>query len=324
MWSLGLWCSIIFCSVIFYASFVVSRQKVASEDKTEAMMRLSSHNGIVTIDNTNFKSLVKTIKKPYRVILMLTVSHPKRKCVHCGETFEEFALAASSWRFSNDFEATLFFASVDFDYNGMEVFQSLQINSAPVVLMFEAGSSKKELMSFEKFGFSAEGFAKFIEKTANIKITIKKPVNYVIVLVAIVAILVMAILVYKKILSFSSVQNFPWGFAVLFFIVLMTSGHMWNHIRGAQFMQYRDKEMVFIETWGEGQFVVESYIIMFLNLAIGFGLILLSEASGKGFPRTKKRVIAVGGILLVAFFFYLLMKVFKKKYEGYPYSFFFL
>ena len=71
----------------------------------------------------------------------------------------------------------------------------------------------------------------------------------------------------------------------------------------------------------QGQFVLETYFIMMLYGAITLGMILLTEAAeGKG-DVGKRRIFAVAGLVLFAFFFSLILSIFRSKAGGYPYSF---
>ena len=71
----------------------------------------------------------------------------------------------------------------------------------------------------------------------------------------------------------------------------------------------------------QGQFVVETYFVMFLYGAIVLGMILLTEAAdGKG-DVSKRRLLAIIGLGLLAFFFSLILSIFRSKAGGYPYSF---
>lgn len=58
----------------------------------------------------------------------------------------------------------------------------------------------------------------------------------------------------------------------------MTSGQMWNHIRGPPLMQKTQRGISYIHGSTNGQFVIETYIVIILNTAIAFGMILINEA----------------------------------------------
>jgi oligosaccharyltransferase complex subunit gamma len=74
----------------------------------------------------------------------------------------------------------------------------------------------------------------------------------------------------------------------------------------------------------QGQFVAETYMVFGLYAAIVFGMILLTEAAemkDDSGSRLKKRHVAVVGLVLLAFFFSLILSIFRSKAGGYPYSF---
>lgn len=88
----------------------------------------------------------------------------------------------------------------------------------------------------------------------------------------------------------------------------MTSGQMWNHIRGPPVMHRTQRGVSYIHGSSSGQFVIETYIVLvmsesssikvkrnvylfflFLDAAITFGMILMNEAmKGKGDPKKRK------------------------------------
>jgi oligosaccharyltransferase complex subunit gamma len=125
----------------------------------------------------------------------------------------------------------------------------------------------------------------------------------------------------------------------------MTSGQMWNHIRGPPFVHRTPSgSIAYVHGSSQGQFVFETYIIMAISKYFIFmqlystsakycnyfiiiaaitvlGMILMTEAaSGKGDIR-KRRIMAIVGIGLMAFFFSVILSIFRSKAHGYPYSF---
>nr|KAG5711641.1 hypothetical protein BaRGS_016823 [Batillaria attramentaria] len=91
-----------------------------------------------------------------------------------------------------------------------------------------------------------------------------------------------------------------WGAFALAVIFAMTSGQMWNHIRGPPLMHRNPStgQMHYIHGSSQGQFIMETYIVMLL-------------------------LMALAGLGCVAIFFSLLLSIFRSKYQGYPYSFLF-
>lgn len=106
----------------------------------------------------------------------------------------------------------------------------------------------------------------------------------------------------------------------LFFCFAMISGQMWNHIRGPPFIHKgQNGQIAYIHGSSQGQFVVETYIVMVLYAAVVLGIILLTEAArGKG-DKNKRRLFAIFGLVLLSVFFSILLSVFRTKTHGYPY-----
>merc|ERR1712032_284955 len=96
-----------------------------------------------------------------------------------------------------------------------------------------------------------------------------------------------------------------WSLIALFFVFAMISGQMWNHIRGPPFVQKTQSGGVaYIHGSSQGQFVLETYFVMMI-----YGLIVCGM------------IMAVVGLGLLAFFFSLILSIFRSKAGGYPYSF---
>lgn len=111
-----------------------------------------------------------------------------------------------------------------------------------------------------------------------------------------------------------------WATGALFFCFAMVSGQMWNHIRGPPFVHKgQNGQISYIHGSSQGQFVLETYIIMLLNGAIVFGVILLTEAANKKGDVKKKKLMAIIGLIMLSVFFSLLLSIFRTKTQGYPY-----
>merc|ERR1719318_402741 len=113
-----------------------------------------------------------------------------------------------------------------------------------------------------------------------------------------------------------------WSLIALFFVFAMISGQMWNHIRGPPFVQKTQSGGVsYIHGSSQGQFVLETYFVMVIYGLIVCGMIMLTEAGDSKGDVGKRRILAVVGLALLAFFFSLILSIFRSKAGGYPYSF---
>jgi len=107
----------------------------------------------------------------------------------------------------------------------------------------------------------------------------------------------------------------------LMFVFAMISGQMWNHIRGPPLVHKTQGGVAYIHGSSQGQFVLETYFVMILYGMISFGMILLGDAAEGREEVGKRKWLAIIGLALVAFFFSLILSIFRSKAGGYPYSF---
>ncbi|CAE1157581.1 unnamed protein product [Acanthosepion pharaonis] len=302
------------------------KEELLSE-KVQHLMEWNTKKVVLRLNGDKFRQYVKTSPRNYSVILMLTALQAQRQCTVCRHANEEFTILANSWRFSQQYCNRLFFAMVDYD-EGSDVFANLKINTAPVFMHFPAkGKPKKgDTMDIHRVGFAAEQIARWVGERTDIQIRVFRPPNYSGTLAVALLFSLVGGLLYLKRNNLNFLYNkTSWGIGAMVIIFAMTSGQMWNHIRGPPFMHRNPHtgQMALIYPSNSSQFVFETWIIIFLNAAVVIGFILLNEANNlKGDPG-KKKIMALVGVGCVAFFFSLLLSIFRSKYHGYPYSFLF-
>lgn len=101
-----------------------------------------------------------------------------------------------------------------------------------------------------------------------LQIRIFRPPNYSGTLALIVLFGFVAAFLYVRRNNLEFLYNKTmWGMGALFFCFAMTSGQMWNHIRGPPFLhKNQNGQIAYIHGSSQGQFVFETYIIMFLSI----------------------------------------------------------
>ncbi|XP_041357228.1 tumor suppressor candidate 3-like [Gigantopelta aegis] len=306
---------------------VYKRKEDSIGDKVQQLTEWNNKKPVIRMNGDKFRHYVKTAPRNYSSIVMLTALQPSRQCSVCKQANEEFNILAHSWRYSQQYSNRLFFIMVDYD-EGPDVFQSLKLNTAPVFMHFPAkGKPKKaDTANIQRVGFAAEQLARWVGERTDIQIRIFRPPNYSGTLALALLFSLIGGLLYLKRNNLEFLYNkTSWGIGALTVIFAMTSGQMWNHIRGPPLMHRNPQngEMQYIHGSSQGQFIMETYIIMLLNAAVVIGFIMLNEAQTmKGDPG-KRRILALVGLGCVAIFFSFLLSVFRSKYQGYPYSFLF-
>ncbi|XP_055357941.1 tumor suppressor candidate 3-like [Paramacrobiotus metropolitanus] len=319
-----------FCAVLsLMVFFSVTNGAMSLGDRITKLNELSNQRPIIRMNTDKYREFVKTTPRNYSIILMLTALNPSRGCGVCQVAHEEYDVVASSYRLAGGGSDKLFFTMVDFD-EGHDVFTSLKANSAPIFMHIPPQGKPKDAdtMNIQVVGYNAETIAKWVAERTGITIRIVRKPNYGGVVAFSLLMLLVGGFLYIRRNSLEFLNNRSmYAWIVVALILFMTSGQMWNHIRGPPFMQRhpQSKQWMFIHGSSQGQYVAETYIVMSLNLAVAIGFILLNEAakSTNEQHRGRNKVMAIAGIVLVGIFFSALKSIFRAKYQGYPYSFLF-
>lgn len=200
----------------------------------------------------------------------------------------------------------------------------MKLNTAPVYMHFPPKGKPKaaDTMDIQRVGFGAEAIAKWIGERTDIQIRVFRPPNYsgTVGVGILVVIIISGLYMRRNNLDFIYNKNL-WGFCATFFAISMTSGQMWNHIRAPPFIHKSPNgHIAYIHGSSQGQFVVETYIVLVMNGAVALGMILMTEAAARKGDVKKRKILAVIGAGFVAIFFSLLLSMFRTKAQGYPYS----
>ncbi|KAM8945652.1 dolichyl-diphosphooligosaccharide--protein glycosyltransferase subunit TUSC3 [Pelodytes ibericus] len=294
-------------------------------EKVEQMMEWSSRRSVIRMNGDKFRRLVKAPPRNYSVIVMFTALQPQRQCSVCRQANEEYQVLANSWRYSSSFSNKLFFTIVDYD-EGADVFQQLNMNSAPTFMHFPAKGKPKRADTFDlqRIGFAAEQLAKWIADRTDVHIRVFRPPNYSGTIALALLVSLVGGLLYLRRNNLEFIYNKTgWAMAALCVVFAMTSGQMWNHIRGPPYAHKNPQngQVSYIHGSSQAQFVAESHIILLLNAAITMGMVLLNEAATSKGDVGKRRIICLVGLGLVVFFFSFLLSIFRSKYHGYPYRY---
>ncbi|PAV81822.1 hypothetical protein WR25_00343 isoform A [Diploscapter pachys] len=286
-----------------------------------------------------WKTFVRQQPRNYSIFVMFTALTPGVNCPICRPAYEEFQIVANSHRYSNPDHKGVYFALVDYE-DAPQVFQQMNLNTAPVVYHFSAklsGKKKPDQMDFQRHGYDADAIGRFIADMTEVQIRVLRPPNYAApVVIGLLVCLVLGFLYMKRNNLEFLYNKTSWGIICLIITFVFLSGQMWNHIRGPPFIMTnpQTRESTFIHGSTQFQLVAETYIVMGVYAVITFGFILLNDAAAidvssltggkKKQPNTiaamSPSAMAALGLGLVFVFFSLLLSIFRAKYRGYPYS----
>ncbi|KPP75064.1 magnesium transporter protein 1-like, partial [Scleropages formosus] len=270
-------------------------------EKVGQMMDWASKRSVIRMNGEKFRRFVKAPPRNYSVVVMFTALQPQRQCGVCKQADEEYQILANSWRYSSAFTNKIFFASVDFD---------------------EGKPKRADTYELQVRGFAAEQISRWIADRTDINVRVIRPPNYAGPLMLGFLLAVVGSLVYlrRNNLEFLYNKN-AWAFAALCFVLIMTSGQMWNHIRGPPYAHKNPNtgQVSYIHGSSQAQFVAETHIVLLFNSAVTFGMVLLHEAATSDMDIGKRKIMCIAGIGLVVLFFSWLLSIFRAKYHGYPY-----
>lgn len=319
---------LLFLVILIHCSNAQVKKQASSLSMADRVQHLSEMNlkkSVLKFDGQKFKEYIKNGPRNYSAIVMFTALAPQRNCLVCHSANDEFVIVANSFRYSPQLYSNklLYFILVDFD-EGSDVFQMLKLNTAPIFMHFPAKGKPKpsDTLDIQRVGFSAEAIVKWVADRTDIQIRVFRPPNYSGPMAFIMLFGLVAGFLYVKRNNLEFLYNkLMWGIIAVLFCFAMISGQMWNHIRGPPFIHKTQNGVAYIHGSSQGQFVLETYIVILLNAAIVVGMILISEAATRKIDIRMRRIMAIVGLGLVAFFFSIILSIFKSKAHGYPYSF---
>jgi len=309
---------------LVYGQATKKKEATALNEKVQSLVESSAKRPVLRLNGNKFREYVRNAPRNYSMIVMFTALSAQRQCAICKQASDEYHLVANSYRYSSHYSSKMFFAMVDFD-EGPDVFQIMKLNSAPVFMHFPAKGKPKKMdtMDIQRVGFGADAIAKWINERTEVNIRVFRPPNYTGTIAMFILFAVTAVLLYMRRNNLDFLYNkTAWGLIALCFVFAMISGQMWNHIRGPPLVhKTQGGQVAYIHGSSQGQFVLETYFVMILYGLIVLGMVLLTEAAESKGDVGKRRLFAIVGLALFAFFFSLILSIFRSKAGGYPYSF---
>ncbi|KAL5511853.1 OST3 [Sanghuangporus vaninii] len=283
----------------------------------------ASPNGVIRLDEQLF-DLLTSPKRNWSAVVQLTALGKNMRCTPCKEFDPSFHAVSKAWTIvPKDVRNKHFFATADFA-DAENVFRRLGLMSAPVVTFYPATYGSNMLSSgktdpfnydFNNFGNDAKEFAAQMSNFTPVPIPYRVPIDWGLVLSVASTLIIFALaarLVFPVILS-----RWTWAIITISTILVMTSGFMFVRIRN---MPYRTREHSMMPGF-QTQVGAEIWTVSFkyFTLSASFlGLIL-------GAPQQTKRPVQQLAIFsftaLIVITFSALIKDFKVKNGGYPFSY---
>ncbi|KAJ9625559.1 oligosaccharyl transferase subunit ost3/OST6 [Taxawa tesnikishii (nom. ined.)] len=286
--------------------------------------------GPLKLDDDSYNQLTKA-PRDYSVAVLLTALEARFGCGLCQEFQPEWELLGRSWAKGDKAgESRLVFGTLDF-VNGKQTFQSLMLQTAPVLLLFHptTGPNAKPDGQPSRFDFStgtnrAEPVHAWLARhlPAGPHPRLNRPINYVKIATTTVAVLgVITFFFVAGPYLVPVLQNRNlWAAISLIAVLLFTSGHMFNHIRKVPYVSGDGKGGISYFAGGfQNQFGLETQIVAAMYGVLAFATISLAlKVPRMADPRAQQIAVFVwGGVILGMYSF--LLSVFRIKNGGYPF-----
>ncbi|KAH6643742.1 magnesium transporter protein-like protein 1 precursor [Boeremia exigua] len=311
--------------------FTALAAKKTGDKFTDARAKSLDIGRPLKLDDGGYGSLTKG-QRDYSVAVLLTALDARFGCVLCREFAPEWDLLGKSWlKGDKNGQTRTLFGTLDFT-DGKSTFQSLQLQTAPVLLYFPptAGPNAKPEAPPVRYDFtsgpqSAEQIHAWIARqlpTDVPKPKITRPINWVKIISVTTAVLGgVSVLAIASPYIIPLLQNRNlWAAFSLITVLLFTSGHMFNHIRKTQYVAGDGKGgLTYFANGFSNQFGLESQIIAAIYGVLAFATISLALKVPR-IADSRAQQFAVflwSGILLCMYSF--LLSVFRQKNGGYQF-----
>lgn len=269
----------------------------------------------------------------------MTATHPKFRCQICKQIDQELTLVAQSYAqslTSSKSEQEVFFVRIDYETSGKS-FHAYGVTSVPVVfylppsLAAETANTKEtkesKIAPRDKFQVpavvDAESIANFVRDRSGVSIDIKRSMVWLYITLLVVLGVLLA-LVKPVIDSLPFWLNLIrrqsiWVVVSLGIYTCAISGMIFDIIRSPPLyhMNPQSGQILFFYPQSGNQFVVEGFVIGFLNLACAISLVVISIYVPKFKDEQNRMIGMIGGIVIFAFCFRMVRSLYIMKNQWY-------
>ncbi|KAF1985796.1 hypothetical protein K402DRAFT_464121 [Aulographum hederae CBS 113979] len=282
------------------------------------------------LDDASYSKLTAA-PRDYSVAVILTALQPKFGCTLCRDFQPEWELLSKSWtRGDKNGESRLLFGTLDF-VDGKGTFQSLQLQTAPVFLLFHptTGPNAKADLAPTRLDFamgpqSAEQIHAFISRhlPEGPHPKVVRPFNWtriITVTTGVLGAITLFTVAAPYILPILQNRNL-WAAISIILVLLFTSGHMFNHIRKVPYVSGDGKGGISYFAAGfQTQYGLETQIVAAIYGILSFATISLAlKVPRIADPKVQQLMVLVwAGVLFFGYSF--LLSVFRIKNGGYPF-----
>jgi oligosaccharyltransferase complex subunit gamma len=295
----------------------------------------SSKGHVLALDDSTYTHFATSKPRGYTLFVFLTAASPKYKCTICKLLEREFELLAESYVAgvkAAKGDENVFFIKLDYEHSS-RVFQQYQVMSVPLIFHLSPyhgereGETDFDIAQRDKLQISqqdidAEFIANFVRDRSGVTVRIQRSmVGVYLTLVAVFAILALLVKPVIDSLPFLlSLVRMKWLWIVVSVgvYVCAISGLIFDIIRSPPWYRTTPKgEVMFFYPQSGNQFVVEGFIIGFLNLLCAGSLVFLAVAAPKFKSDSNRTSAVIGGMVVFIFSFFQIRALYVVKNRWY-------
>ncbi|KAJ2850179.1 oligosaccharyl transferase subunit ost3/OST6 [Coemansia brasiliensis] len=298
------------------------------------LQQLSSRDpdGIASLKLDQFMEHVVPEDKDYAVVVQLTALAPEYKCDTCQVVDRSLRAVSRGWqKQQGSAERQIAFATLDVE-DGEELFRKMGIDKIPRMMIFPPGRGPHAMsnpspreMKLNARNSSPAGMASRLSELFHTEIRAHEPISFAAIakyILGTVAACSGLFAVAKAVRRFSlrKLGRNVWAVCTITFVLVMTSGLMWNRINTPPFIgQTRAGEVVLFAPTNNQQFGVETQIVAAAYAVCALCVVLLVrhtlQVPGSD-QRTLVTLLVLASLILTYSY---INSVFRLKMPGYPF-----
>ncbi|KAI9502587.1 oligosaccharyl transferase subunit ost3/OST6 [Coemansia spiralis] len=289
-------------------------------------------DGVARLDPDLFMKHVITEHKDYSVVVQLTALSPVYKCDACKTVDKAFRAVSRGWKkqsSSKDAAQRIVFGTLDMD-DGEELFRQMSIEGVPQLVIFPASKGPHAFENPSPRGLtlgaktsSPEGMASRLGELFGIEIKADVPVNYSkhLMNIATVAAGLYAVFLVYKYVDLRSLGRNIWAICTILFVLLMTSGFMWNRINEPPYVgQTRSGDPVLFAPTNSQQYGIETQIVAATYAVCALCIVALVRHVPRIQNSDQRTFVTFMFTVALILTFSYLNSVFRMKMPGYPFK----
>ncbi|KAJ1869394.1 oligosaccharyl transferase subunit ost3/OST6 [Coemansia sp. RSA 1722] len=287
-------------------------------------------DGVVKLDMGLFMKYVVDEKKEYSVVLQLTALSPKYKCGPCKAIDRTLRAVARGWKKqANKGGRDIVFGSLDVE-DAEELFQQMKIDNIPRLMIFPAakGAQAFENPSPRELSLSARtsspsGMASKLSELFGVKMQAEEQTDYMKYLsnLIVAAAAICAIYLVYRHIDLRMLGRNVWSIATILFVLLMTSGFMWNRINNPPYMgQTRSGDVILFAPVNNQQYGVETQIVAVTYAICSLCVVALVRHVPRIQNADQRSFVTFMFVAALVLTFSYLNSVFRMKMPAYPYK----